>query len=1104
MSTIGEWLDHHGLGKYATLFAENAIGLDILPSVTDQHLERLGLPLGDRLRMQRAILALADDEAAKLAHAAERRQLTVMFCDLVGSTQLSQQLDPEDYREIIRAYRSAVGRVVARYEGSIAQYLGDGLLVYFGYPAAHEDDAERAIRAGLEIVAAVGALDSGSETPLRVRVGIATGVVVVGDVAVVGGAEERTALGETPNLAARLQAAAEPNCVVVAPATKRLVEGRLELEPLRELSLKGITEPVSAYRATGVQQSERVRALIRQRLARFVGRANEFEALWQLWREAQQGAGHVVLVGGEAGIGKSLLAEALRERVRGEPHVCIRYQCTPFHTNSAFHPVIAQLGRAAGFAPTDGVAAKLARLEELFHGGFAEREKETSLALLAALLSLEQPRYRLPPMTARQQKTATIELLRRQLEGLARQTPALLLVEDAHWIDPSTQELLGALLAGIPATPALLVVTHRPGFDRTWMGAHPVAEIALERLGNAESVELVRQLAGGRMLAEDIVAQVVDRSDGIPLFIEEMTKSVLESEKRAEADGVAAARAPRPIAVPSTLQDSLMARLDRLGPAREIAQVGAVIGREFSRDLLAASAQVEESALDAALERLIAAELIFVRRPAPAASYAFKHSLVRDAAYDSLLRKRRQELHARIGAVLEEQFPESAVSEPELLAQHFEGAVLPDKAVKYWRRAGGRAYRRSAIQESIVHFSRALERVPELEPSKRLDQEIALLTGLGESLMLSKGFAAPEVRALYERAEALAREIGELPGAARVVFGLWAYHHVRADMPKARALAERLNELAKRMDKAEESLAAQAVLGITSHCMGEFALSRGVHERVIRDYRFESDRTRARTYVSDPGAVSRTYLATTLWYLGLPEQALKMSADAVETARATAHPYTLATVLALTARFHQIRRDPARTLEVADETVAVSTEFDFPIWRTLGTLLGCWVRAERGDAVAVDKMQGAIARYRRIGVGISLPYYTALLAEQLAKRGRVDEALAMTADAIKESIATRAHAEEAEIRRIECDVLRLRPGDDGACARRLQEALALAERQAALAWRLRLTMSLAHALRDAGRPREARERLVAERNRFTEGAGAGDLQSADTLLAELA
>jgi len=1105
MSTIDRWLDQHGLGRYASLFAENAIGLDILPSVTDRHLEQIGIPLGDRLRLQHAILALVGEKTGHPARpvTAERRQLTVMFCDLVGSTQLSQAMDPEDYREIIRAYRLAVARVVARYEGSIAQYLGDGLLVYFGYPVAHEDDAERAIRASLEIVAAVGVLESGSEAPLRVRVGIATGVVVIGEE---GGAEEGTALGETPNLAARLQTVAEPNCVVVAATTKRLVEGRLELESLGELTLKGTSQPVSAYRATGVLESERVRALIRQRLARFVGRVNEFDALWQIWRDAKAGAGHIVLVSGEPGIGKSLLAEVLRERLRREPHVCIRYQCTPFHTHSAFHPVIAQLSRAAGFARTDDAAAKLARLEEFFQGGLAEREKELSLALMSALLSLEQTRFRLPVMTPRQQKTATIELLRRQLEGLARHTPTLVLVEDAHWIDPSTKELLGALAQSISKIPVLLLVTHRPGFDHAWAEERHVTQIRLERLGNTESVELVRQLAGECALSPGIVAQVVDRSDGIPLFIEEMTKSVLELEKRPEADsGAGPARPQRPIAVPSTLQDSLNARLDRLGPAREVAQIGAVIGREFSRDLLAACAQIDESGLDASLERLIAAELIYVRRPAPAASYAFKHSLVRDAAYDSLLRKRRQELHERIGGILEEQFPESAASEPELLAQHFEGAALPGKAVKYWRRAGARAFRNSAIQESIAHFSRALERIPELDPSKRLDEEIWLLTGLGEALMLSKGFAAPEVRAVYERAEALAREMGELPRAARVVFGLWAYHHVRADMPKAHALAGRLEGIAARMNDAEEILAAQAVLGITAHCMGEFVLSRRSHEQVVRDYRFESDRTRARTYVSDPGAVSRTYLATTLWCLGFSEDALRMSVDAVESARATAHPYTLATVLALTARFHQIRRDPERTLAVADETIAVSTEFDFPIWRTLGTLLASWVRADRGDHAAVERMRAAIEGYRRIGVGISRPYYTALLAEQCANRGRFDEALAMTSEAIAESIATKAHAEEAEIRRIECDILRSRGGDSiAACEPRLQEALALAGRQGALAWRMRLMMTLARHLRDAGKRKEAHERLAAERGRFPKGSGGGDVQEADRLLAELA
>ncbi len=1102
------WLDQHDLGKYAELFAEHAIDIDIVQYLSERQIEQFGLPMGDRVRLQRAIAAMAGAASGfgDSSFEAGRRQLSVMFCDLVGSTALSQGLDPEDYGHIIRRFMACATAAVARYEGHVARYMGDALMVYFGFPLAHEDDAERAIRCGLEIVSAVRSLEPGHKLQLHTRVGIATGLAVVGEVVGAGASLEHTALGNTPNLAARLQAAAEPDSVVVSAATKRLVEGRLDLELVGELTLKGFAEPVVAYKATELRESGRLRTLTRQRLDRFVGRAKELQSLYQHWEQAAQGQGQVLLLGGEPGIGKSLMAEALRERLRAEPHLCIRYQCKALHVHSPFHPVIAQLGQAAGLAQGDSADAVLDKLEALLQGRFAGPQLKTSLALLAALLSIEQLRWPMPAMTPRQERAATIALLQQMIRERAQHMPLLLLVEDGHWIDPSTREFLDALVSGLATVPVMLLVTYRPPFECAWRGAANVTDLVLQRMSGEESEAIVRQLTGEQDLPPQVLAQIVERTDGIPFFVEEMTRSVLESRLGEPVhDGAVPPRPPAALAVPSTLQDSLMARLDRLGPARAVAQIGAAIGREFSYQLLAASAQMDGQALDAAMQRLMTAELVFRRGQAPDVVYAFNHALVRDAAYDSLLHKRRQELHGRIGGVLEDQFSQSVVSEPELLAHHFAKAGLSSKALKYWRFAGSRSYRRSAIVEAVSHYSQALELVPKLEDSsQRLELEVSLLTELGEALMLSKGFTAPEVRGLYERAEMLARGIDDTQRALKVLFGLWAYQHVRADMPKARVLAERLCSIGKQINDQDEGLSAMTVLGITTHCNGELALSRQTHEHVVEHYRFDAERARARPLVNDPGAMSRTYLASTLWYLGHPEQALRTSAQALDHARAIAHPYTLATVLALTARFHQIRRDLERTLALATETIAVSTEFGFPIWRTLGNLLVSWVRAERGDAKGALQMQAAIGVYRTIGVGISLPYYRALHAEQQARRGHVEEALATLGEALAETALTGAHTEEAEIRRIEGEILRLRGAHASALAeQRLREALALAGRQGALALRLRCASSLARLLRDDARISEARETLEGERSRFTEGFGADDLQAADALLAEL-
>jgi class 3 adenylate cyclase len=662
---VGAWLRGLGLGQYEASFRGNEIDADVLPELTDQHLKDLGVSLGHRLKMLRAIRELARDAQVKAQPAvlaepkpqdtAERRQLTEMFCDLVGSTALSARLDPEDMREVIGVYHRCCANLVERNGGFVAKYMGDGVLAYFGYPHAHEHDAERAVQAGLAIVEAAPKLVTSAGSPLHVRVGIATGLVVVGDLIGSGAAQERGIVGETPNLAARLQGIAEPDTVVIAEGTRRLLGNLFELQDLGAKDLKGISGPTRAWTALRASSAEsRFEALHASGLTALVGREQEFGLLLRRWSSAKGGEGQVVLLSGEAGIGKSRLTAALLERLAVEPHTRLRYFCSPQHTDSAFHPIIGQMERAAGLTRDDAPQAKLDKLDALL------AQTSTSIedaALLAEMLSLPNDgRYLAIDLTPERRRQRTLEALIAQIEALARSKPVLMIFEDAHWVDPTSLEAFGRAVDRIKALPALLIVTFRPEFNAPWVGQSHVMSLTLNRLGEQEAGAIIAGLVGKRELPADVMAEIVERTDGIPLFVEEMTKAVLEAESEGAARRTVAMVPSPSLAVPSSLQASVMARLDRLGAAKEAAQIGAAIGREFSHALLASVALKSEAELGSALDRLIQAGLLFRQGAPPQASYLFKHSLVRDAAYGTLLREPRRALHARIAESLERQF----------------------------------------------------------------------------------------------------------------------------------------------------------------------------------------------------------------------------------------------------------------------------------------------------------------------------------------------------------------------------------------------------------------------------------------------------------------
>src|SRR5215469_11808084 len=743
---IADWLRKLGLERYEAAFRDNEIDWEALPKLTAEDLKDLGVVLGThRQRLLDAIMSLRTEARAVDVAAvspdpavqtdAERRQLTVMFCDLVGSTELSTRIDTEDLREVIGAYHRTVAEVVTEFDGFVSRYMGDGVLIYFGYPQAHEDDAERAVRAGLDAIEAVGRIDTKS-VRLQARVGIATGLVVVGDLIGKGSAQEQSVVGETPNLAARLQALADPDSVVIAAGTRRLVGDLFEYRDLGAVEVKGIARPVQAWQVLRPSVvASRFEALRGSALSPLIGRDEEIDLLLRRWARAKAGDGQIVLVSGETGIGKSRIVAALEERLHAEPHLRLRYFCSPYCRDSALYPFIDQLWHAAEFARDDPPAAKLEKLDILLASA-APRDED--VALLADLLSLPvSERHPLPHLSPQRKKERTLEALIRQLEGLACLQPVVMVFEDAHWIDPTSRELLDLTVERVRSLPVLLIITFRAEFQPPWTGQPQVMMLTLNRLDRRDRTTLVEQIAQGKALPDEVVDQIVDRTDGVPLFVEELTKNVMESGLlHQDGDRYVLDGALPPFAIPTSLHDSLMARLDRLSSVRRVAQIGAAIGREFSFELLRAVSRVPENELRASLASLVASELVFQRGAPPDAVYIFKHALVQDAAHNSLLRSTRQHLHAQIATALEAHSPELMEGQPELFAQHYTEAGLVEKSVAFWGQAGHRSAARSAMAEAAAQYQKGLDELALLpDTPERHRQELEFYNALGAAFV---------------------------------------------------------------------------------------------------------------------------------------------------------------------------------------------------------------------------------------------------------------------------------------------------------------------------------------------------------------------------------
>ena len=1119
---LGGWLRSLGLERYEAVFRDNEIDADVLHDLTDNHLREMGVALGARLKLLKAIAALSPraepasrTSAVALASlavdAAERRQVTVMFSDLVGSTSLSVRMDPEDLREVISAYQKCVAETVHRFDGFVARYMGDGIVVYFGYPQAHEDDAERAVRAGLELITAVTALKS--RASLQTRVGIATGVVVVGDLLSSGETQERGMVGKTPNLAARLQGIAEPNSVVICDSTRRLLGNLFELKDLGPRDdLKGVDEATRAWAALRASSiASRFEALHASSMTTLVGREEEFGLLLRRWARAKNGEGQVVLLSGEPGIGKSRLTAALLESVLAEPHTCLRYFCSPQHRDSALYPIIGQMERAAGLAHDDSPRARLDKLDALLA---RTSTSAPDAALFAEMLSLTNDgRYPTTELMPQLRRQRTLQALTAQMEALTRTGPVLMIFEDVQWIDPTSLEALGRAVDQIRSVRLLLIMTFRPEFDPPWIGSPHVTALTINRLGRRDIEAMISRVVGDKLLPPSIQQDIIERTDGIPLFVEEMTKAVLEAESEGAAEHVVTAVPSPALAVPSSLHASLMARLDRLGPAKELAQIGAAIGREFSHALLAAVVRKPEGELESALDRLIAAGLLFRQGIPPHATYLFKHALVQDAAYGTLLREPRRALHARIAETLESHFAKTADSQPELLARHCTEAGLIEKAAGWWGKAGQRSLARSALVEAAEQLTRALGQIATLPPSAELRRaEIRLQVALINPLLHVKGYAAPESKAaverarlLIERAEALGEPSEDPLLLFSVLYGSWVASFIAFNGDVMRELATRFLELAKKQGATVPIMIGHRLMGTTLTATGDIAKARAHHDQGIALYDPAKHRPLVTRFGQDAGVTGLSFRSLTLWFLGYPEAALADTDHALKIAREIGQAATLMFALAVTNFTRIFCRSCATASARIDELIALADEKGALQRKAEGvTQKGC-VLALIGEASdSVQTITSGITAWQSTGATVWVPLYLSYLAKAYAELGQIDDAWRCIGEAIKTIETTKERWYEVEVYRMAGEIALKSPERATKAEAYFGQALVIARAQQAKSWELRAALSMARLLSAQGEPDKATDLLAPVYGWFTEGFDTSDLKEAKALLDTLA
>jgi predicted ATPase/class 3 adenylate cyclase len=1117
---VGAWLRGLGLGQYEGTFRDSEIAADILPELTETDLEKLGLPLGHRKRILKAIQNLGDaDKTSEAASpvrplpakdTAERRQLTVMFCDLVGSTAISARLDPEDLSSVLGAFQTACVSAVTAFGGSIAKYMGDGALVYFGYPEAHEDDAERAVRAGLALLDTVAAMRLPLPVRPQVRIGIATGLVVVGELIGEGGAQERVAVGETLNLAARIQAVASPDSVVVAELTRRLAGVAFDYQDLGPHELKGIPDAARLWRVTGESGTRgRFDSRVVKGLTPFVGRAEEIGLLQRRWDYAKEGDGQLVLLSAPAGFGKSRMTEAFREHLGVSSLTYLKYLGSPFHVNSPFYPFIKQLEWAPGIVRTDTGARKLDKLEGILQGS-AETRVEAA-PLLATLLSIPfGERY--PPLQINElvQKQRTMEILEEQLVLLSNRGPVLVVFEDAHWIDPTSLELMNKVIRRVADLPVMIIVTYRPEFTPPWLDLGHATVLKLNLLGRSQVVDLIHKAAGGKTLPEAIAEQIAAKSQGVPLYIEEITRSILESGDLEDfGDRYVLRQSIREFTIPSTLQDSLIARLDRLGSAKDVVLTASIIGREFSYELIEAVSSVSQATLLADLGRLVQSDLLGQRGVPPQSRYIFKHALIRDAAYQSVLKAKKRELHQRIAEVLTTRFPEVVETEPELLAHHYTEANVVDRALEYWRQAAERAMARMAHAEALGHVDEAKKLVATLPVGNEQDEwELALLVIEGPLQMTLHGWESPQANRVYEAARVVAERLKRPAELFPALWGLWLGAHTSGQHAHAHELYRELFDLLKQTNDPEYVVQANHAGCTQMLAEGLPHEALGHIEQLLNNYRFDLHHNLALMYgAHDPGCCGLSNRAFILTMLGHLDQADAESAKALELSERVGHKPSVAHTCQFRAEYDIILNRPEKAEAYLDTCISLSEKYSLAAYHNAADLMQGFVRVVRGDVeTGVRQAEAALETLKSVpSRKFHLPIRMSIVGRAKAAAGDIAGALAIFESALDATSSTGEIWYEPETLRLKAEMLLALPEPRTSEAELcLAAAISSAQKQDAKFWELRAATVLAGLRARQGRRAEARDLLAPVFGWFTEGLDTADVKAAAALLTELA
>ena len=1084
---ITAWLRELGLERYERAFREGEIDADILPELTDADLKELGIPLGPRKKLAKAISILGTGPRQRTVQnrnpsEAERRQLTVMFVDLVGSTELSTMLDPEELREVIRAYQDSCAGVISRFEGFVANFMGDGVLAYFGYPRTHEDEAERAVRAALTLTDTVGNLPSPTDKPLAVRIGIATGLVVVGDLVGEGAAQEQAVVGETPNLAARLQTLAEPDQVAIAPTTRELIGTGFECKDLGKHELKGFSEPLQAFLVTGERTTPSRFDSRGGTLLPLIGRDQELSLILERWKQAKDGEGQGILVTGEAGIGKSRISHALLDSL-SEPHTRIRYQCSPFHTDSALWPVIRQLSDAVRTVTNDSNDTRLDKLEALLVD-----KDPIATALLSDLIGLDvTSRYESPELTPEARRARTLHALVDQLLALAERQPVLVVLEDAHWIDPTTLELIEQGLDRIADARVLILLTSRPD-KQPLLTNHPhLNRLTLNRLSRAAVEAMVGKLTEDRPLPTEMTEAIISRTDGVPLFVEELAKAVLETGEAT---------------VPASLHDSLLARLDRTPNVKEIAQIAACIGRTFDYALLATIVDRPTHELKMALSQLVKSGLMFCRGEPPEARYTFKHALVRDAAYETLLKSMRQQLHARIALILEQ----SAQHELELLAHHHTQAANTIRAIECWLEAGLRAGKSSANVEAISRLGKGLQIVQDLPDGSDRDRyELRFHLARIPSLMATVGYIAKETVDAYRQARALCKQLGDDEPLLRLLHAEWAYIFTGpADHRACEELGRQILLLGEDQGDTAGILTGHRLLGNSQALSGRFADALSHFDRSVSLYEPKNHAALTATYGHDPWVQAESFRSWCLWHLGYPEKAEQSAESALDRAWSLKHRNSIGYVLLTTSLTADFSRDKDLVAHRILSLLSLAKEQQLTHWLKWGQIMEGWLQVLSGRlAKGIALMERSLGLSEEADYNLYRSYFLSLLARAHEQSGQTKKGLEVIEQALDLLAATNECFCEAELYRIK-GALMLTDGRRFEARTYFEQSISVAQQQSARSLELRATTHLARLYSDQGEQTKALDLLAPVYEWFCEGFDTVDLIDAKLLLNELA